>query len=181
MRVISGISKGCRLDGINIEGIRPTMDRVKESLFAIINPNLDNSIILDLFAGSGSLGIEALSNGARICYFVDYNKKAIDIINKNLNKCHLDDKSIVLKNDFIEALNYFKNKSIKFDLIFLDPPYKLHLINNAIELILKNKLLNNNGIIICEGEDEIINTKLSLIKHKKYGCKNISIYKLDSF
>lgn len=173
MRVISGKYKGLKLNGFDINGTRPTMDRVKESLFASIYPYLDNAIILDLFAGSGALGIEALSNGAKEIYLVDNNKVAIDIINKNIN--NMNENIHVIKSDAFKALETFETK--KFDIIFLDPPYKEKLINKAIELIVKLDLLNDNGIIVCEYENENIMCDLKLIKEKKYGFKRIKIFK----
>ena len=114
MKIISGKSRGRSLKGINIEGTRPTMDRVKESMFASIQNYIKDSIVLDLFAGSGSLGIEALSNGAETCYFVDNNKIAIDTINKNINGI---DNTIVLKKDYKDLeLNKFLNKMYNYDL-----------------------------------------------------------------
>ena len=175
MRVISGKYKGKLLNGFDIEGTRPTMDRVKESLFGSIQNYLKNSIVLDLFAGSGSLGIEALSNGSKTCYFVDNNNKLIDILNKNT--VNMDEEIIILKKDYREALEYFFNKKIRFDIIFLDPPYKLNLINKSIELIEKYNLLNDNGIIVCEYEQEIFVSNYTIIKEKKYGNKYIKIYK----
>ena len=177
MRIISGKYKGKNLIGFDIEGTRPTMDRVKESLFAMIQNKINNSTILDLFAGSGSLGIEGISNGAKTVYFVDNNIELINII-KNNTKSMKDD-IIIIKNDYQNALLDFKNKNIKFDIIFLDPPYKLNLINNCLNKILEYNLLNSDGIIVCEYENEIIeNSKLNLIKEKKYGSKNIKIFKL---
>lgn len=175
MRVISGKYKGKLLTGFDIMGTRPTMDRVKESLFGSIQDYLKNSTTLDLFAGSGSLGIETLSNGSNTCYFVDNNYKLIEIIKKNTN--NINENVIILKKDYIDALNYFKNNNIKFDIIFLDPPYKLNLINKSIELIEKYNLLNNNGIIVCEYETEIFTSNYEIIKEKKYGSKSIRIYK----
>ena len=132
MRVISGIYKGRNLNGFDIEGTRPTMDRVKESMFASIQSYIKDSVVLDLFAGSGSLGIEALSNGCSICYFVDNNKIAIDTINKNTFDIN---NKVILNKDYKSALEYFKNNNIKFDLILLDPPYKNNLLNDAIKYI----------------------------------------------
>lgn len=176
MRVISGKYKGKILLGFDINGTRPTMDRVKESLFGIIQNYLKNSCVLDLFAGSGSLGIEAISNGCNSCYFVDNNIKLIEIIKKNtINMNNIN----ILKKDYVDALNYFYNNNIKFDLIFLDPPYKLNLINKSIELIEKYNLLNKGGIIVCEYEQEIIKCNYKIIKEKKYGNKFIKIYKLQ--
>lgn len=172
MRIISGKYKGKKLDGFDIEGTRPTMDRVKESLFGIIQNNLKDSICLDLFAGSGSLGIEALSNGASACYFVDKNKQILNILKNNLKGI---ENSILIEKDYLMALEELKNK--KFDVIFLDPPYKDNLITPSIKKIMELDMLNNNGIIICEYENEDIKCDLKLIKDKKYGSKKIKIYK----
>jgi len=171
MRVISGKYKGRKLEGFNIDGTRPTMDRVKESLFGIIQNKIQDSICLDLFAGSGNLGIEALSNGAKQCYFVDNNKEVIKILKRNLKDIP---NSILINDDYRSAL---KNNNIKFDIIFLDPPYKFNLINKAIEDIINYDLLNDDGIIVCEYETEEIKCNLELIKEKKYGSKYIKIYK----
>ena len=175
MRVISGKYKGKKLIGFDIDGTRPTMDRVKESLFGIIQNYVKDSIVLDLFAGSGSLGIEALSNGAGSCYFFDNNIELVNIIKKNttdMNGVH------VMKSDYKNSLELLKNSNIKFDIIFLDPPYKLNLINDCLNKIYEYNLLNNNGIIVCEYENENINTdKFDMLKEKNYGSKNIKIYK----
>lgn len=174
MKVISGIYKGINIDGFNIKGTRPTMDRVKESMFAIIQNNIKDATVLDLFSGSGSLGIEALSNGAKICYFVDNNKIAINIINKNTNNIK---NKIILNKDYKDALDYFCKNSIKFDLILLDPPYKDNLLNESINYIEIYNLLNKNGLLVAEFEDYEIKTQLNLIKSKKYGKKHVNIYK----
>lgn len=148
------------------------MDRVKESLFGIIQNNLKESICLDLFAGSGSLGIEALSNGADTCYFVDKNKEILKILKNNLKGI---ENSILIEKDYLTALEELKNK--RFDIIFLDPPYKDNLINPSINKILEFNMLRKDGIIICEYENENIKCDLKIIKEKKYGSKNIRIYK----
>lgn len=177
MRIISGKYKGKKLVGFDIDGTRPTMDRVKESLFAMIQNNIKNSIVLDLFAGSGSLGIESLSNGANECYFVDNNIELIKIIKQNIN--NINEKVNIIKNDYKSALENFKNNNIKFDLIFLDPPYKMNLINDSLNKIYEYKLLNKDGIIVCEYENEIVkNDNFKALKQKKYGSKNIIIYTL---
>ena len=175
MRVISGKYKGKNLIGFNIDGTRPTMDRVKESLFGIIQNYIKDSVVLDLFAGSGSLGIEALSNGARECYFFDNNIELINIIKKNtigIDNVH------IMKSDYKSTLELLKNSNIKFDIIFLDPPYKLNLINDCLDKTYEYNLLSDNGIIVCEYEKENITTdKFELIKEKKYGDKYIKIYR----
>lgn len=175
MRIISGKYKGKKINGFDIDGTRPTMDRVKESMFALIQNKIKNSICLDLFAGSGSLGIEAISNGATKVYFVDNNIKAIDVLKKNL--INIDEDYEIIKNDYMNVLINFKKNNIKFDLILLDPPYKLNLINNILKFIYDNDLLNNGGQVICEYETEnICNDNLKLIKEKKYGSKFVKIY-----
>lgn len=178
-KVISGILKGRNINGYNIEGTRPTMDRVKESVFGIIQDYIDKSVVLDLFSGSGNLGIEALSNGAEIVYFNDYNKKCINTIKDNLIKFNIINKSILLNFDYRECLNYLHNKKIKFDIIFLDPPYKYLIINDILNNLIEKDLLNSDAIIICEMEkiEYFDNEKLKLIKEKKYGSKFVLIYK----
>lgn len=177
MRVISGLYKGRNLKGFDIDGTRPTMDRVKESVFSSIQNYIDESVVLDLFSGSGNLGIEALSNGASMCYFVDKNKIAINTIKENIDMLNITNYKLI-NDDYMNALNSFIDK-IKFDLIFLDPPYKLNCIDNIIRFILDNDLLNNNGLIICEYDSEINKEyeELKIIKDKKYGSKYILIFK----
>ena len=175
MRVISGKYKKINLDGFNIDGTRPTMDRVKESMFAMIQNDIKDSIVLDLFAGSGALGIEALSMGAKTCYLIDNNKIAINTINNNLKKIK-DNNSKVLKMDYQKALNYFIDNNIKFDLIILDPPYKNNYLNNIIQIIYDYNLLNNDGIIVCEYEDYELNYyNFRLYKQKEFGSKIVSV------
>lgn len=174
MRVISGKYRGLEIKGYNIDGTRPTMDRVKESLFGSIQGFVKNSTCLDLFAGSGSLGIEALSEGADKCYFVDSNKIAINTLKENLERLKVKEEYYLINKDYVEALNSF---NIKFDIIFLDPPYHLNMMNNSIKLIIEKDLLNDGGIIVCEYEEGSVECPLELLKSKKYGSKNIDIYK----
>jgi len=177
MRVISGDLKGRVIKGFTLEGTRPTMDRVKESVFSTIQFSVPNSVCLDLFAGSGSLGIEAISNGASKCYFVDCNKDAIKVLNENISNFNIKDKSIIIKNDYLEALNSFKNKNIKFDIIFLDPPYMMHILNDIIKFISDNNLLNDDGIIICEVDNNYLETEIGdLCQYKNKKCGTTFVY-----
>lgn len=176
MRVISGRLKGRKVEGFNLDGTRPTMDRVKESLFATIQDKIDASVCLDLFAGSGNLGIEAISQGAQQVYLVDYNNKAIQVIKNNLRNFNIEEKCIVLNMNFKKALETINN--IKFDIIFLDPPYKTNYIEESIELITKYDLLQDDGIIVCESDllEKIIYNKTYYEKRsKKYGDKYVVI------
>ncbi|MFI3307599.1 MAG: 16S rRNA (guanine(966)-N(2))-methyltransferase RsmD [Mycoplasmatota bacterium] len=170
MRVITGKYKGLKLDGYDIVGTRPTQDRVKESLFAMIQNKVKNSKCLDLFAGSGSLGIEAISMGASSATFVDINFKAISVLKNNTKR--IEEELLFFNSDY---KNFLKTTNEQFDIIFLDPPYHLLLINDCIDLIKKNNLLKRDGIIVCEYEEEVIN--YDSFKEKKYGKTYIKIIK----
>lgn len=177
MKVISGKYKGRSLLGFDIPGTRPTMDRVKESLFAMIQNYIDEAVVLDLFAGSGNLGIEALSEGAKFSYFVDKNRKAFTIINENLSSLGVCDAS-TLCMDCFKALKEFSINNISFDIIFIDPPYQTNLVEMSIIDIVKLDLLNKNGIIVAESdklEKILFPTCLEIVKSKKYGDKWVAI------
>ena len=177
MKIISGKYKGRNLEGHNLDGTRPTMERVKESLFAIIQNHLDNAIVLDLFSGSGNLGIEALSEGASFAYLVDFNKKAAITIKNNLNNIGIKEAEVI-NLDYKKALNYLKDK--KIDLIFLDPPYKTDFIEQSIKLIDEYNMLNEDGLIICENDslDKIVYPdNYEVVKDRKYGDKWVVILK----
>lgn len=177
MKIISGLYKGRNLKGFDIEGTRPTMDRVKESLFASINSYLDDATVLDLFAGSGNLGIEALSNGAKEAYFCDKNKKCINIIKDNIKLLNIENYKLY-NMDFRKLLKTINNK---FDIIFVDPPYKTNYVPESVKLINDDDLVNEGGIIVLE-MDNLNNliydkNKFKEIKNKKYGDKYIVILK----
>lgn len=179
MRVISGFLKSRVIYGDNIEGTRPTMDRVKSSLFATINYKIQDSICLDLFAGSGQLGIEAISNGAKMVFFCDNNKKCIDVINKNINNLKIENFSEVYFGDYLKTLNILKSKNIKLDIVFLDPPYKMNVVNDILTYIHDNNILDKDGIVVVEYSDidPSIISNYEILKEKKYGNKHIKIYK----
>lgn len=178
MRVISGSLKGRKIKGYDIEGTRPTMDRVKMSLFGSIQDYVQDSCVLDLFAGSGNLGIEAISNGAKKCVFVDNNHKCIRVINENIKEFKIEDKSTSIEMDYCKALEMFKDKGYVFDIIFVDPPYREHILLEILETVRDNGLLSSSGIIILEYNYEYSNEVEGyfLLKKKKYGDKFISIY-----
>lgn len=180
MRVISGLLKGRNIKGFDIEGTRPTMDRVKESMFATIQNNLKDSICLDLFCGSGNLGIEAISNGSKLCYFVDNNPKAIKIVEENIKNLNIKSNTKLLNFDYKKSLKYFNENNIKFDLIFVDPPYDYHVIEKIIKYVDEYNLLTENGLLVLEFEKEHLKESydnLKLIKSKKYSWKYVYIYK----
>lgn len=176
MKIISGIYKGRNLTGFNIDGTRPTQDRVKESVFSSIQGYIPDAVVLDLFAGSGNLGLEALSNGSKFAYLNDFNKKAVSAIKKNIELLKVENVK-VLELDYKKALNYFKENNITFDVVFLDPPYKDKIIEETVTYLLDNNLLNDDAIIICEYEYDFNDEfdGLEIIKEKKYGYKFVKI------
>ena len=147
MRVISGSARGRRLKELQGMETRPTTDKVKESLFNIIQFDIPGRKILDLFGGTGQLGIESLSRGAAHCTFVDQRRDAVKLIRENLNECRLAEQAKVIQGDSLAFLTSCREK---FDVIFLDPPYHTDLMDRALELVTKIDILSENGIIVCE-------------------------------
>ncbi|MFZ5966331.1 MAG: 16S rRNA (guanine(966)-N(2))-methyltransferase RsmD [Bacillota bacterium] len=180
LRVIAGSLRGRRLKAPKGLNTRPTTDRIKESIFSMIHGFIPESIVLDLFSGTGNLGIESLSRGAAKAYFVDKSKESIQIIKENIAETGLQDKSMAILSDAFKVLNRLSEEGIKFDIIFLDPPYLKDLIMPCIHTILREKLLNDNGIIVIEHDSkDILPEKIdsiSIYKQKKYGNTTISIY-----
>lgn len=179
MKIISGTLKGRNIEGYNIEGTRPTMDRVKESLFGMIQDYIKDSTVLDLFAGSGNLGVEAISNGAKIAYFIDNNPEVIKVLNKNIANLDIKSKSRVILSDWKKALNTFATQNIKFDLIFIDPPYAYDVYEKILNKVSTLNLLSDNGLIIMEYSNLHLPTtyeNLTLYKERNYGNKSINIY-----
>ena len=173
MKIISGKYKGRIIKGFETIGTRPTMDRVRESLMATINPYLKDKVVLDLFAGTGSLGLEAISNGAKKAIFVDKNKICINNIKEIVSKINIEEEIKLINKDYQEALKEID----KVDIIFLDPPYHENILNRAIKAIEELDILNQNGLIIAEFEEETPICNYELLKEKKYGDKHINIYK----
>lgn len=182
MRVISGSARGRRLLAPPGDNTRPTSDRAKEALFNIINLQIRGKTVLDLFSGSGALGIEALSRGAAFCIFVEKDSAAADVIRKNLATVGFTEKSIVFVCD---VYDFLKTCDKTFDFIFMDPPYGKKLIPPAIELIAEKKLLQGSGTIVAETENnEILPTdilSISLSESRKYGKALLNFYKNSHF
>lgn len=188
MRIISGKAKGTKINTIDEVTTRPTLDRVRESLFNIIQNYVSNTYVLDIFAGSGALGIEALSRGAKQAVFCDINKDAVKIINENLMKTRLKENAIVYNMNYKKMIEKLSKNDFKFDIVFVDPPYKENLAVNSVKLIIQNNLLNENGIIIIETDEKerdlkelqelnkIDNEnllKIKIIDERKYGRANL--------
>lgn len=179
MRIIAGDYKGRRLIAPSDRKVRPTTDKVKEAIFSLSMHYIVDSIIVDLFSGTGNLGLEALSRGAKHCYFCDLSKESLSLVRQNIAICKAEAKSTIIWGDYRNALRKIKEKA---DIIILDPPYKSGLLADCFDIIGQENLLNLGGIIIAEhGEDLELPDRfgeLTRIKQKKYGTVNISIYEL---
>lgn len=151
MRVIAGTAKGTQLKTPDGMLTRPTTDRVKEALFSILQFDLPSKHVLDLFGGTGQLGIEAISRGAASGVFVDMRRDACNLIRENLKRTHLEGKSRVIQSDYLEFLTRTKEQ---FDIIFLDPPYAENFLENAIKKITEIDILHSGGIIVTERPSE---------------------------
>lgn len=175
MRVISGTARGTKLESIDSIETRPTLDRVKESLFNIIQNKIEDSLVLDLFAGSGAIGIEFISRGCKKAYFCEKSHDAIKMINKNLIKTKFQNKSEIFEKDYIKCLELLETMNVKLDIIYIDPPYGQDLAGKAVEQIISLGLLEQNGIIVIETDEkerdlkEIENLQVEVYDLRKYG------------
>ena len=173
LRVIAGEARSIPL--MTLEGLdtRPTTDRVKETLFNLLQNDIYGCRFLDLFAGSGQIGIEALSRGAKSACFVEKNKKAVDIIAKNLEKTKMTDKSVLIKKDVLSALSVLTDA---YDIIFMDPPYALNIEDEVLTKIKENRLLDEDGFIIIEAD---LKRDFSFVSDMGFEITKIKQYKTN--
>ncbi|MBZ8120407.1 16S rRNA (guanine(966)-N(2))-methyltransferase RsmD [Bacillus thuringiensis] len=183
MRVVSGKCKGHPLKAVPGNTTRPTTDKVKESIFNMIGPYFDGGIALDLFGGSGGLGIEALSRGIDKAIFVDRDSKAIKVIHQNLESCRIQEQAEVYRNDAERAVKALIKREMSFDLILIDPPYKEQKIVSLISVMDQHGLLHSDGLIMAEhGNDVVLPDSiggLAKVRAENYGTTAISIYKYE--
>ncbi|MBQ6816073.1 MAG: 16S rRNA (guanine(966)-N(2))-methyltransferase RsmD [Clostridia bacterium] len=179
MRVITGISRGIKLQTLEGTDVRPTTDMVKEAIFNTIQFEITGQTFLDLFAGSGQIGIEALSRGAKSATFVDANPDAVKVIKNNLEKTRLSNNATVFRNDYF---SFLAATNEKFDIIFLDPPYRQNILEKALNTAVN--CLSSNGFIICEHPVDIplpeFVGNLKATKTTRYGKICITIYRKES-
>jgi 16S rRNA (guanine(966)-N(2))-methyltransferase RsmD len=193
MRIISGKAKGVRLSALSSKRTRPILDRAKESLFNILGDSIYDSVVLDLFAGTGSLGIEALSRGAKRCLFVDNSTNAILVIKKNLQDAEFLEKSVVLKINVFRLLGILKNKHQKFNLMLVAPPYKLldldyrdrKKIFSMLDECVSRKIINETGIIVLQHHKKQTVSKenfkqLKIINERQYGATQFTFLGISS-
>lgn len=176
MKVITGSLRGRRLDTLGGEEItRPTSQSTKEALFSAIQFELGDKKVLDLFAGSGQLGIEAISRGARHCTFVESNKQAYAVVEQNIKKCKIEDKCTLV---FSQASSFLMNKN-NFDIVFADPPYHKGLIEECLPRLVG--MMNDGGVIICESaRDEELPENVDgwcVDRVRNYGKTKLSYYR----
>ncbi|AAM24706.1 N6-adenine-specific methylase [Caldanaerobacter subterraneus subsp. tengcongensis MB4] len=180
LRVIGGTLKGRKIKSLEGEEVRPTSDRVKEALFNILMNRIEGSVFLDLFAGTGNVGIEALSRGAEFCYFVDKSTNSVKCIRENVEGLELQPFCKIFHKDAFTALEIFHKKSVKFDIIFLDPPYYQNLAEKALRRIGSLEVLKEGGIVIAEvhKRDELKERygKLKKVRENKYGETILMFY-----
>jgi 16S rRNA (guanine966-N2)-methyltransferase len=178
VRVIAGVAKGALLQAQKGKGTRPTSDKVKGALFNILGPVMEESVFLDLFAGSGAIGIEALSRGVVQAVFVEKEASAVQSITKNLHKTGFSDKNRVMPLDVLAALRILGREGLSFDYIFMDPPYKSVLIAPVLTAIKERDLLKRRGIIIVEHakdhSDWLVDSPVHVHKQRGYGDSVLS-------
>jgi len=176
LRIIAGTKRGLKLTEFEGEGIRPTADRVKESMFNLISEYIYGAEVLDLFAGSGALSLEALSRGANNAVLIDKSGKSVKVIKENIAKAGFGNMTDV-KN--IDAAEYILSCKKQFDIIFLDPPYNKGFIPMVINTVIENDCLSEKGIIVTEtdfSEEKYDFESIECIKRRKYGRTFITVY-----
>ena len=181
MRIIAGKYKSRVLNTLEGMNTRPMMSRMKESIFNTIGPYFDGDVVLDLFGGSGQLSLEAISRGASKAYIVEKDYKAYKVIQSNVVMLKEEKNVLLYQMDYKMALEMFKRDNQKFDIIFLDPPYRMNIMSEIVEFIKENDMLKEDGVIICQyvrgnytpKEDDY----LVLRKNYTYASSEVCIYK----
>ncbi|MDQ0059615.1 16S rRNA (guanine(966)-N(2))-methyltransferase RsmD [Paenibacillus harenae] len=184
MRVIAGEARGRTLKAVPGMNTRPTTDKVKEAIFSMIGPYFDGGTALDLFAGTGGLGIEAWSRGTERVIFIDREKISIDIIRQNIQTAGMGGAAEIYRNDAERALKALAKRELKFDLVFLDPPYKLTTMDELMGELAANGMLEEAAVIVVEHDQAVrypeAMERFDQIKYAKYGDTAVSIYRYHS-
>jgi 16S rRNA (guanine966-N2)-methyltransferase len=182
MRITGGRLRGRRLASFKGMEIRPTSDRVREAIFDLLGHHLSGEKVLDLFAGTGSLGIEALSRGAAWSLFIDHSPRAIDLIGKNLKLCGLEAQGVVLRKDLLKGFpRRHRLFEQKIDLVFVDPPYRKNILPPLLEALALQNILESPSILVAQSEKrEVLPSRvrsLEMVKSKTYGDTRITLYR----
>lgn len=180
MRVIGGTAKGRKLASLKGFRIRPTQDHIRESLFNILAPHIDGASILDLFAGTGALGIEGLSRGAERCTFVESSYKCLSVIKQNLTATGFMERGTLLKLNLPTKLPQVAAQGLAYDVIFSDPPYNFEKYGELLAAVIKCNLLNDNGLLLLEhsARGPVIESagSLKLVRRAEYGETHVSFF-----
>jgi 16S rRNA (guanine966-N2)-methyltransferase len=171
MRIIAGTYRSRLLKSVEGQSTRPTLDKVKEALFTRLGPSVSGKAALDLFAGSGSIGLEAVSRGMAPVVLIDGAQAAISIIHQNIHALGCEDKTQVYRMDAFQALRYLSKKEIKFHFIYLDPPYLKVDLNKILDELIHYELIGSDSIIVIESPSDA-----SVIEHPDYVCEKSSVY-----
>lgn len=181
MRIITGRARGIKLNTLEGENTRPTSERAKEAIFSMIQFDIEGREVLDLFAGSGQMGLEAVSRGAISATFIDKSKDAAAVISKNIEKTRLSASSRLFNTDVNEFIRITRGKK-KYDVVFIDPPYALRAVAPTLKALLDGDMLKPTSIIVCESEEEnvfesdvALADRFEIIKRAKYGVAHITI------
>ena len=185
MRIITGKAKGVRLATLEGENTRPPSERAKEAVFSMIQFELEGRRVLDLFAGSGQMGLEALSRGAVSAVMVDHSKAAISVVKQNIEKTKLDGALAVCSDslEFLRAEGRKRGEGAKYDIVFLDPPYAEKLIPRALELLLSGRLIKRTSLIVCESGSDAdvfggkgeLEARFEILRSVKHGIAHINL------
>ncbi len=181
MRVIAGSARGRRLETVTDNDTRPTLDRVKEAVFGILQFEIADEPVLDLFAGSGALGIEALSRGASSCVFVDRRPDCICAIRANVDKLYFSARAFVRPGDYIAAIDALEREGARFKIVFLDPPYNSGFGIEAARRLIQKDMLLSGAIIVIEDQEAVQSSPGEFIAYdaRKYGDVYISLLRSD--
>lgn len=185
MRIITGKAKGIRLATLEGDNTRPTSERTKEAIFSMIQFEIEGRRVLDLFSGSGQMGLEALSRGAESAVMIDHAKAAVALIKQNTVKTKLEGASIICADslEFLRSEGRKRNEDAKYDIVFLDPPYAQKLIPKSLELLLSGRLIKRSALIVCEsasnddvfGGDTSLEARFEILKSVKHGIAYVNL------
>ena len=184
MRIITGKARGIKLETLQGDATRPTSERAKEAVFSMLQFDIEGREVLDLFAGSGQMGLEAVSRGASSATFVDKSKQAAAVISKNIEKTKLSESCRLLCSDVNDFIRAFKGKK-KYDIIFIDPPYALRAVAPTLKALLDADMLKATSIVVCESEEEDVfeksldlKEKFDVVRIAKYGAAHVTVLTL---
>ena len=179
MRIITGEARGIKLATLEGDATRPTSERAKEAVFSMIQFDIEGRVVLDLFAGSGQMGLEALSRGAKLAYFVDNSKSAVDIVTQNAKKTKLYDRAVISCRDY---KSFIRDLGEKLDIVFIDPPYAMRAVPDALAALVEYDKLKSTSTVVCESAEEDVLSDNEALKEKfevkrvaKYGAAYVTL------